>query len=322
MLGRTEDKIKTENSIVKKIKSVNILDIMGYYNYLSLKYEHKTKELYINYIVNFFNTINKDAKEITSEDINLYLLGKNFNYVNEEVVGEKSGTYRATIHSALKSYFTYLYNNEEIKLNPVEKIPRPKNKKNDQIERVYLDPDEIQILIDNIKNDKSRWKNRNLLILMTFLYTGIRCTALTEINIEDVDVYKKQLKVIDKRNKYRVFDIDDDYISLYNIVVKENKFMHSTSSALFLSTNKERINQKTVSRMLKKYSDTINKPVSPHKLRRSYGRNLYMATGDLYMVQNALGHSNIKTTQLYVATDKTDAAAHGMNAMKSVVNFK
>jgi integrase/recombinase XerC len=321
MNGRTENKIKVEQKTIKKINESEF-ELNGFYNYMSSKYEHKTKELYINYVLKFLRSVNKSITDITYEDISIYLT--NLIYKEDEnVIKETSGTYRATIHSALKLYFSYLNESHIINNNPILSVPRPKSKKDSLIERVYLESDELQKIINNvIKKEKNMHrKNRDLLMLMIFLYTGIRCTALTEINIEDIDIKKKTLTVIDKRNKKRTYNIDDDLVSLYQKVVNDNKRFKGKTNALFVSNRGLRMTSSTVSKTLEKYSFDIDKHVTPHKLRRSFGTTLYKETGDIYAVKSALGHEDIRTTQIYVNTSDTEASTKGMLAMKNKIKF-
>lgn len=317
MKGRLEHKLKTEKNILSIIEKIDPnYHLFEFYNYISSKYEHKSKYVYIQYIIKFLTVMGCEVKIITSNDINKYLNNIMYKKING-ILLETSGTYRATIHSALSLYFSFLYDYKYINNNPMLNVSRPKNKRNDQIERIFLTPDEIQILINNAKNN-SKNKDRDLLILMTFLYTGMRCTALTEINVDDIDINDKTLTVVDKRNKKRTFILDDAYIELF---LKVKKHRNYSGDALFVGNNGHRISESAISKMLKRYSAGINKSLSPHKLRRSYGTNLYNKTGDLYLVKNALGHEDIKTTQLYVIGDNTAAAEKGMNAMKDEVKF-
>lgn len=321
MNGRTENKIKTEKKTITKINNSEF-ELNGFYNYMSSKYEHKTKELYINYILKFLRQINKEILEITSEDISSYLTDLIYKKENDEIK-ETSGTYRATVHSALKLYFSYLFDNGVISNNPMLYVPRPKRKKDSLIDRIYLDENELQKIINNVeKKEKNNIrKNRDLLMLMIFLYTGIRCTALTEINIDNINVVDKTLVVIDKRNKKRIFNIDDETIKLYKKVVDDNSRFKGKTNALFVSSRGSRMSPSSVSKTLEKYSYNLKKHVTPHKLRRSFGTTLYEETGDIYAVKEALGHEDIRTTQIYVKIDSTEAATKGMIAMKNKIKF-
>lgn len=87
-------------------------------------------------------------------------------------------------------------------------------------------------------------------------------------------------------------------------------------NALFLSTQRKRINVRTVENMVKKYTSAItpNKKITPHKLRSSYGTALYRETGDIYLVADVLGHKDVNTTRKhYAAIDE--------NRRKSAADF-
>lgn len=322
MNGRTEHKIIIEQKTLNKIKNCRY-DLTGFYNYMSSKYEHKTKELYINYIIKFLDNVNKNMVDITVEDLNLYLTNLSYKNIESKGLMETSGTYRATVHSALKLYFSYLTSVNIINENIMEHVPRPKRKRDNMIERTYLNTEEIQTMINNVKKDhiNENQKNRDLLILMIFLYTGIRCTALTEINMEDIDKENFILTIIDKRNKKRKFKIDNEVIKLYDKVCYYNKFRKWKTDALFVSNRGNRISSSEIGKLIEKYTKNINKKTTPHKLRRTFGTNMYKETGDIYAVQAALGHEDIRTTQIYVNVDNTEAAARGMNAMKKNIKF-
>jgi site-specific recombinase XerD len=71
--------------------------------------------------------------------------------------------------------------------------------------------------------------------------------------------------------------------------------------ALFISNQRKRIGNTTVYDIVKKYSSNIKeKKISPHKLRATYGTHLYNETRDIKFVQDQMGHSNPKTTELYI----------------------
>ena len=74
-------------------------------------------------------------------------------------------------------------------------------------------------------------------------------------------------------------------------------------NALFLSSQKKRINVRTVENLVKKYTRTVttSKNITPHKLRSTYGTSLYRETGDIYLVADVLGHSDVNTTRKHYA---------------------
>ena len=73
--------------------------------------------------------------------------------------------------------------------------------------------------------------------------------------------------------------------------------------ALFLSLQKKRLNVRSVENLVKKYAKIVTplKKITPHKLRSTYGTNLYRETGDIYLVADVLGHEDVNTTKKHYA---------------------
>jgi site-specific recombinase XerC len=71
--------------------------------------------------------------------------------------------------------------------------------------------------------------------------------------------------------------------------------------ALFLSLKNRRITDRAVQNLVKKYSNGIEKKISPHKFRSTFGTNLYRSSRDIYLVADALGHKNVNTTKKHYA---------------------
>ena len=85
--------------------------------------------------------------------------------------------------------------------------------------------------------------------------------------------------------------------------------------ALFLSLQKKRMDVRSVQNLVKKYARVITplKNISPHKLRSTFGTNLYNETGDIYLVADVLGHSDVNTTRRHYAAmsdENRRVAAH------------
>ena len=78
--------------------------------------------------------------------------------------------------------------------------------------------------------------------------------------------------------------------------------------ALFLSLQKKRIATRTVQELVKKYAKIVSplKKITPHKLRSTFGTNLYRQTGDIYIVADCLGHKDVNTTRKHYAAMNDD----------------
>ena len=217
--------------------------------------------------------------------------------------------------SCLRSFFDYYVRIGELSKNPAALLIMPKiNKK----EIIQLDPDEIAILLDGIENgdgkmsvhqkkylDKTRL--RDLAIVTLLLGTGIRISECVGLDIQDVNFRDNSIKIIRKGgNEQLIYFGDevacalDDYISgQRNLVIPES----GSENALFLSMQNTRISADAIERMVVKYAKQFvpQKKITPHKLRSTYGTQLYQETGDLYLVSEVLGHQSVETSKRYAA---------------------
>ena len=88
--------------------------------------------------------------------------------------------------------------------------------------------------------------------------------------------------------------------------------------ALFYSSQKKRIGVQAIENLVKKYSReiTTTKKITPHKLRSTYGTNLYRETGDIYLVADVLGHSDVNTTKKHYAALEDERRRSARNVVK------
>ena len=90
-----------------------------------------------------------------------------------------------------------------------------------------------------------------------------------------------------------------DYLEERDRIIPES----GSEDALFLSLQRRRMAVRSVENLVKKYAKTVAplKPITPHKLRSTYGTSLYRETGDIYLVADVLGHSDVNTTKRHYA---------------------
>lgn len=328
--AENEKWLRKINNVLKNKPSY----LKGYVNYLN-DTSVLTKYTYLNYTVNFINYINKDVKDIDFDDFINY-----FSYIEYKKNGEMTTpSYRIAQYSALKKFSKYLYASDKIKKDYMRDIKRPKfyDTQNTIKKREigFLTKKEIEKYIDNIEfnysDDRQRqvgecWNKRDQVIVKLFLYTGIRCSALVKLDINNIDFNNNELIVTDKGNKTKTFSLPDEminelkeWIDLRNdILYKNNKI----EEALFISNRCCRITQSSVSRVVNKYSDCIKgKHITPHKLRATYGTQLYNSTKDVYFVQECMGHSNPKTTELYIR-GKNENTKRASDIINNIINVK
>ena len=196
--------------------------------------------------------------------------------------------------AAIKSFFRYLVMNQQLSFNPAEAVPYPKLP---QKIPDFLTVDDIFKLLDSIKTDTLLGR-RNAAIFETFYSTGIRVSEMQGLNLEDVDVDRRFLKVTGKGNKQRMVPIGHRALSA--ILFYRNGIVPS-HGPLFLNKNNTRLLDRSMRRILNKVvaDCRLYLPASPHTLRHSFATHMLDAGADLRGIQEILGHASLSTTQIY-----------------------
>lgn len=234
-------------------------------------------------------------------------------YSNGKKVISKSGLKtQARKLSSVKSLYKYLFDNDLISVNNSTKVESPKISKIDNtIKR--LDTNEKNEFLDapdkgmsNQHHDQylKNTTDRDRAIISMFLATGIRVSELVGLDIDDVNLDKKYFDVQRKGgNKERLYMGQDLADILYVWLFKREAMgLPRTQQAFFISLQRNRMGVSAVEKMISKYAQAIlGKKLSPHKLRATYGTELYKITGDIYKVATALGHSSVETTRQHYA---------------------
>ena len=259
---------------------------------------------------------NKPLKNLNVDDFAGYMLK-----IQRNKKGNKStSSYRIAAYSALKKYGKYLVASNQIEKNPMDFIERPKpiefQETIEKREIGYLTKKEISKYVESVEcgsgtkrsiNRQKEWKERDLAIVMIFLNTGIRCSALMKIDIDNIDFIEKTLTVTDKESYVNKYELSDELLEIINLwIVKRKELLKGKETdALFISNRRNRMDQCSIYKVVNKYSSGIKgKHITPHKLRATYGTQLYDETKDIYFVQNCMKHANPKTTELYIRGTK------------------
>lgn len=254
---------------------------------------------YLQHTLRMIDTIGKPVESVTYDDMVNYLAE-----VSQKGNGEsKSGSYMIAVYSALKKFFSYMENSERIKKSPMAKIDRPAPKPSDQVKRVYLTKADLKLVFDEVRRNGGKFAKRDELILALFLTTGMRCTALTEIDLNDIDFSAKTVRIIEKRNKQRVFTVSDDVIRLMRAWIADREtwgVSEADKNALFVSAQGARMSSLLVSNAVEHYCKVTGKHITPHKLRGTCATLLSDSGMSVYEIQLMLGHSSPKTTEIYL----------------------
>ena len=190
------------------------------------------------------------------------------------------------IISTLSSFYRYLYSQEVVTTNPVIGIDRPRIK---QQEVKYLKHNQVLRLIDSIEDIRDK------LIVRTIYATGVRVSELCNINIEDIDFDEHTIRIRGKGDKIRTVFIDDETLG------ELMKFIGTRIvGPLFVGQQGKHISSRAIQHIFKHYAP---QGITPHKIRHSYASELYKRSKNLRVVQENLGHTSIKTTEIYLHTD-------------------
>lgn len=208
--------------------------------------------------------------------------------------------------SAIKSWFKYLHNTVElIDKNPSEKLELPKLQKRNP---VYLTLSESEKVINAIKLEENEFNRaRDLCIILIFLTCGLRISELTGINIESIKDDK--LNVIGKGNKERTVFLNENCLYAIKCYLKLRPITPDIA-ALFISSHKKRISNRSIQIRLKKYIQLAGLDpniYTPHKLRHTAATLMYKyGDVDIRTIQSILGHTSVATTQIYTHLDDDD----------------
>ena len=234
-----------------------------------------------------------------------------------EITNEALGKMRKL--ASLRSFYKYMFKNGLIESDVTQLIDMPKRHEKPILR---MEIDEVARMLDYVEsgetmNERQKKYNahtraRDLAILTLFLDTGIRVSELVGINIGDIDFSINGFMVTRKGGNQAILYFSDEVEKVlkdYLAIRQEITAVSGDEDALFLSLQNKRISVRAVQVMVKKYATQaapLKKRLSPHKLRSTFGTNLYHETGDIYLVADVLGHSDVNTTRRHYAAMSDD----------------
>ena len=278
-----------------------------------------------------------EMNKIKARDVNYYL-----DYLRRYKVEKENGIYiyendnksLARKRSSVSVMFKYLYRDEMIEKNITDGFDPIKLPKAGDKEIKALRDDEVMIMLDTVstgegltKKEKQFWqktKLRDKAMLILFITYGLRLSELQQLNVTSFNFGRGEFKIYRKRGKEAVMPINkstiqviDDYLKNERPTYEKKGESPVDSDALFLSMQGNRMTERQIRQMVKKYTSIAlgtsrDSGYSPHKLRATTATSLIERGHSIYDVQALLSHDNITTTQLY--------AAHKKNATRDLVN--
>lgn len=292
--------------------------ILAYKEYLvkEKNYSLLTVQAYVSDIESFQNylSLNHDAiplEEVVYSQIRSWIVLLIESNISNTSVNRKI--------SSLKSYFKFLLKIKQIKVNPLLKHKSLKTAKKIQIP---FSEKELQDVFEfnSYTNDFSGIRNQ--LIIELFYTTGMRRAELIHLQIGNVDLFQKTIKVIGKRNKERIIPLLDCTVKLIELYKEQRNHLQviSNNDMLILSKNGNKVSESFVYRLINEYFSAVSQKTkkSPHVLRHSFATHLLNNGADLNSVKELLGHASLSSTQIYThsslaALKKVYQEAHPRN---------
>lgn len=230
--------------------------------------------------------------------------------------------------ASLKVFYAYLEEEEIIEENPMRRV-HTKFKEERVLPRI-IPREEIEKLLNCMYKElresekNQRFILRDVAIIEVLFATGARVYEIANIKIENINLESGVIRFMGKGGKERIVQIgEESVIELLNRYYAENKEEIHACGYFFINKRKSRFTEQSIRLMLKKYTKQakLERNITPHMFRHSFATYLIEEGVDISCVQQILGHSSIKTTQIYIHVSSQKQAdilrkMHPRNKMK------
>ena len=240
----------------------------------------------------FFKTYstNKEIKTTDKRAIRSWIVDLSLKKLSPKSINRKIAT--------LKSFFKFLIKREVIEINPSTNIT---SLKTDQKIPNFLKEKDVNFLFDNLILEKNFNGERDMMILELLYGTGIRISELINLKTRNINLPKKEMKIMGKRKKERIIPLHQQIISQIKKYLDKKNEIKSTHEFLLCTNKGKKLYPMLIYRIVKKHlSSLINsKKYNPHLLRHTFATHILNKGGDLNSIKDLLGHESLAATQIY-----------------------
>ncbi len=340
-LDRNRNNMKKLNEMLVELPTFCSLYFIGVQDVTTpltrLNYANDLKTFF-NYIVVYEpDFMGKKVQEITISDldsITSHCIERYMSYISyydKEDGSVLSNGERGKLRklSSLRAMFKYFFNKDMIKSNVASKVSSPKLHDKPIIRLEDQETDELMYSCNTLsgfsehqKKYNEKFKVRDNAILSLFLTTGIRVSECVGLNIDDINFNLNSFRVTRKGGSQVILYFGEETADILKNYMnyRETLQLPKEEKALFISSQNKRISVRSVEYLVKKYAKVATplKHITPHKLRSTYGTNLYHETKDIYIVAEVLGHRDVNTTKKHYAAidDDTRRSVAGLVKIK------
>ena len=211
-----------------------------------------------------------------------------------------SASTQSRMLTCLHSFYQFLSEKQNLKIDPTEQLDYPKLEKKLPI---FLNVQEVERLLE-APNSKSLFGQRDRAMLELLYSCGLRVSELINLSYHNINLKDEFIRIHGKGNKERLLPMGEiaiDYLTKYELNSRPALLKNGQSDSYFLSNRGRAMSRQNFFYIIKDYASKagIDKPLSPHSLRHAFATHLVQKGADLRSVQLMLGHSDISSTQLY-----------------------
>ncbi|MBE7076828.1 MAG: integrase [Clostridiales bacterium] len=214
--------------------------------------------------------------------------------------------------STIRAFFKYFFNKDMIRANVSTKVTPPKlhekpiiRLEDSETAELMYHSDTLNGFSEHQRKYNEKFRIRDNAILTLFLTTGIRVSECVGLNVDDFNFTLNSFRVTRKGGNQAILYFGEETADVMKryLQYRDTLNIPKDERAMFLSSQNKRLMVRSMEYIIKKYSKlaTPLKKITPHKLRSTYGTNLYNQTNDIYIVAEVLGHSDINTTKKHYA---------------------
>jgi integrase/recombinase XerC len=200
------------------------------------------------------------------------------------------------LKSTIRAFFNYLHEAGLIDSNPARLV---KSKPCQRKTPATLSDSERRALLETVAKSTDQWAQRDFAIVSLLLGTGIRLASLVGLNVSDIDVKEGTIVITAKGGRTDTVFVNAPLRRILSSHVKAHGI--GGASPLFQTSNGNRLCARQVQYRISEWirAAGITHRASVHTLRHTFATRLYRMTGDLRLVQRALGHRQVTTTEIY-----------------------
>lgn len=272
-----------ERNLGKATLKAYELDVTQFFNWIRMTHEASPPE---------WSDLELIANKITSQIKQIHIE----HWMTHQGEEEQSPSSIARNLSGLKSFFQFTQSIDALEEDPSQHLQSPKL---GQYLPQVLTVDQVQELFQEIDyQSRGAWRDT---VLLELLYSGgLRISEALKLEIKDLHIEEKWMKVQGKGRKERMVPLGDLVIdAIQKYLNSERSQSNPQDPQLLLNLRGKQLSRMGAWKIVQKYSQLIGKTISPHSLRHSFATHLIEGGMDLRVLQALLGHSDITTTERY-----------------------